>query len=322
MKRFFCAALAVLFLFAVCTACGAGKTSPGYPVTVGDVSFSSSPRRVVCMSRALTEGVSVLGFGGRIVGVDDSSDRPAAAVRGLPQCGSVLLPDTETILSLSPDLVLTQVPLPSAAAEALAKQEIPVLMIPYSDTFDGILSNLSALAAVFAGADGGAGLSEQIEFYADGTLEYLAGGVTEGETAVFLMRLPAAAATGDTWLGEVLTRLGLENGAAAGSGWVFAPEDGVYEADVLFCDESISAEALSQSVWKDTAAVQNGRVVYLDGSLLEAQSPAIFSVLENAVLKAYPDGEFGERPSVSMEIEVPEPNEPGLWEKIRGFFGG
>jgi ABC-type Fe3+-hydroxamate transport system substrate-binding protein len=319
MKRLFAALLAV-FLVLTLVGCG-GQTASGsgYPLSVGGVEFSSSPRRVITMSRALTEDVAMLGFADRLVGVDENSDRPSAAVRQLDTVGSVLLPDVDAMLALSPDLVLTPETLPASATEALEAAGVSVLVVPYSNSLDGILSNLTALACVFAGSEYGASMGEQLTYFVDTALDYLADGVDAGDRAVFLMRLPQIAATEDTWLNDVLARLGLTNGAP-GSDWVVSAEDGAFDADVLFVSDTITAEELAESVWGYTAAVQNERVVFLDTNLLEAQSPAAFWELLTAVQAAYPDGDFGELPDFSMELTAPEPSEPTLGDKIKGIF--
>lgn len=286
MKKTLSALLAVLILLFSLAGCGQ-KAASGYPVTVGETTLTSSPMRVVCMSQSLTEDVAMLGFADRIVGVSDDTARPGILLDAVERCGVMLLPDTAAILSLAPDLVLTGTALPSDTAAALEKAGIQTLLIPYTDSYETMLSNLSALAVVFAGSEEGALLGEQVAAYAEETLSSLAPLVDPDMRAVFLMRLPGAAATGDTWLGEVMERLGIQNAAFDGSGWYWPGEDGSYEADILFCAEGIDAAALADSVWKDSSAVQNGRVVFFDEVEIEGQTPGAFSVIESAVKSAY-----------------------------------
>jgi iron complex transport system substrate-binding protein len=64
------------------------------------------PRRIVSLVPALTEMLFAIGAGPRVVGVS-SFDAFPADVKKLPRVGALLDPDTERILSLRPDLVLT-----------------------------------------------------------------------------------------------------------------------------------------------------------------------------------------------------------------------
>jgi iron complex transport system substrate-binding protein len=66
----------------------------------------TSPRRIVSLVPALTEMLFAIGAGPQVVAVSSFDDFPAA-VSALPRVGALLDPDTERILALRPDLVLT-----------------------------------------------------------------------------------------------------------------------------------------------------------------------------------------------------------------------
>ncbi|MEF8787913.1 MAG: helical backbone metal receptor [Planctomycetota bacterium] len=67
----------------------------------------SRPQRIVCMSPAVTEMVYALEQGSRVVGRSQFATYPPEA-RAKPSCGGFINPNTEKILSLQPDLILTQ----------------------------------------------------------------------------------------------------------------------------------------------------------------------------------------------------------------------
>ena len=66
----------------------------------------ATPRRIVSLVPALTEMLFAVGAGPQVVGVS-SYDAFPPAVKQLPHVGALLNPDTERILSLRPDLVIT-----------------------------------------------------------------------------------------------------------------------------------------------------------------------------------------------------------------------
>lgn len=66
----------------------------------------ATPRRIVSLVPALTEMLFAIGAGPQVVGVS-SFDQYPADVTALPRVGALLDPDTERILSLKPDLVIT-----------------------------------------------------------------------------------------------------------------------------------------------------------------------------------------------------------------------
>lgn len=70
------------------------------------VNAQSNPQRIVSLVPALTEMLFAVGAGPQVVGVSSYDEYPPQ-VKSLPRVGALLDPDTERILSLKPDLVLT-----------------------------------------------------------------------------------------------------------------------------------------------------------------------------------------------------------------------
>ena len=64
-------------------------------------------RRIICMSPAVGEIVFAIGAGPRVVGVSEHTMWPPEATR-LPVCGGFFNPSFERILSLKPDLIISQ----------------------------------------------------------------------------------------------------------------------------------------------------------------------------------------------------------------------
>jgi iron complex transport system substrate-binding protein len=94
-------------LIACAAACVACALSPGGR----DASALSrqehpAPRRIISLVPALTEILFAIGAGPQVIAVSSFDDDPPE-VRTLPRVGALLDPDTERILSLRPDLVLT-----------------------------------------------------------------------------------------------------------------------------------------------------------------------------------------------------------------------
>ncbi len=321
MKKILCALLALLLTagIAACSQAPAPGREP-YRAHIGETELTAMPRRVVTMSRALTESVCALGYPGRLVGVAEGSDAPAPA-KDLPAVGTVLNPDQEALLSLKPDAVLTPAALPAETAEALTASGCTVVVLPYADTLDAAVENWSLICTLMAGDTAGANMEEQLRRYASGVLDALKEGITEEASAVFLMRLPNVCATGGTWLDDVLGRIGLANAAAGGENWIYAPAEGESPAaDVIFYDESIDEGEIAAGVWQNANAVAAGRMIPIDGSLLEAQTPRSLLAVAEAVRAAFPDADFPEA-DILLEQEPPEVPEPTALEKLRGKLG-
>ena len=68
---------------------------------------TGTPRRIICMSPAVTELVFSLGCGDYVVGVSDFCTWPAETSKK-DKIGGVFNPNLEKLLSLAPDLIIIQ----------------------------------------------------------------------------------------------------------------------------------------------------------------------------------------------------------------------
>ena len=66
----------------------------------------SAPRRIVSLVPAITEMLFAVGAGSQVVAVSSHDEFPPE-VKALPKVGALIDPDTEKIISLRPDLVIT-----------------------------------------------------------------------------------------------------------------------------------------------------------------------------------------------------------------------
>ena len=78
----------------------------GLIVALAGTLYAQQPRRIISLVPALTEMLFAIGAGPQVVAVSSYDEYPPD-VKSLPRVGALLDPDTERILSLKPDLVLT-----------------------------------------------------------------------------------------------------------------------------------------------------------------------------------------------------------------------
>lgn len=108
--------------------------------------------RVVSLACSNTEIVCALGCAGRLVGVDDHSDRPAEVVANLPRLGPDLNVDVARVAELRPDLVLASLTVPGheRVVAALERAGLPFIALrprSLSDVYRDILTVARALGA-------------------------------------------------------------------------------------------------------------------------------------------------------------------------------
>jgi iron complex transport system substrate-binding protein len=165
--RFRLAAFLVVLLL-VTSACGAATAPvPGqqatatasapaaaYPVTVTDfqnrsVTLPKRPERIVSIGPSITEFLYALGAGPRVVGADDFSDEPAAALK-LEKVGGIQV-NFERVVSLRPDLVLS-VKFSDGTIEKLASTGLLVLVVDPQSAGD--VARTAILLGRAVGSDG------------------------------------------------------------------------------------------------------------------------------------------------------------------------
>jgi iron complex transport system substrate-binding protein len=78
----------------------------GLILALAPMILAQTPKRIVSLVPALTEMLFAIGAGPQVVAVSSYDEFPPQ-VKSLPRVGALLDPDTERILSLKPDLVLT-----------------------------------------------------------------------------------------------------------------------------------------------------------------------------------------------------------------------
>ncbi len=125
------AALAPLVAVAVAVAVATGVAASGAPAAPAPV---PAPRRIVSLAPSLTETLFALGLGDRVVGVDDYSIWPAAAL-AKARIGGLFNTNLEKIVSLRPDLALL-LPSEHDVAAKLRGLGVATLIVPVETLAD------------------------------------------------------------------------------------------------------------------------------------------------------------------------------------------
>lgn len=263
---------------------GSSVSDPDWPVRVRDTDIPGPPQKVVSLSPGATEMLFAMGLGSRVVGVSGYCDYPQAEVEKRHRCGTVLEPDTEAIRDLGADLVVASAKLTERDLIWFQQQEIPVLVLERAESMEELRQNYLDLALALMGGTAG-------KNHGEGYWEELEGMIREGADAVsstggtpkaiLLRQMGYGMATGDTFEGKLLEELGFVNDAAAYTGWLYDRANvAALEPDVIFADSPITVAEVKQSViYQPVAAVKNDKVMNVDFTVFERQSPRMFEAL-------------------------------------------
>ena len=294
------------------------EPDPNWPVAIGDIRIPEKPRAAVSLSPALTEVIFELGAENQLAGVSDFCDYPAGA-DGLPRCGTAALPDFEALSDIRPDVVFCSAALSEADTVKLQQMGAEVVVLPRAHSMDELraiyLNTAIVLGGLEDGDQNGYDTFRALENRWD-ALTAAASRVTERLGGVYLRAAPLMMATGDAFEGELLAAIGVENDAAAYTGWEYPADQAVnLYPDIIFYDEGIDPEYFKGTqVYNTTDAYKQGRIYPVNGTALERQSGRMFAELEKMFAEAYPE--------LASLLDAPPEEEPAAESSSGEESGG
>lgn len=272
-----------------------------YPVEVslGEemVTIVEKPKKIVALTPDLAEAILDMGLEKLLVGVGEGCEE-FKGLETIEFCGNPLVADLDKIRELQPDLVLTSSPMRPEQMEPLFEMNAQVLTFPQAETFDAIHARIEALNKILYGETlgtqkGASAVREYTEKLEDVTKPAQSYLTTVGTKvkAVYIGALPYTLATGDTFEGQMLEQIGLENLAASGTAWVYHPtEEEPLNPDIIFYDGSIPAEEILQSdAYKNSSAVAYQQVYPIDFTKIRRKNLSMIEELQSMASKAYPN---------------------------------
>jgi iron complex transport system substrate-binding protein len=275
---------------------GAASSEAAFPVTIEatsgtSVTIDEQPDAIVSLSPTATELLFAIGAGDQVIAADEFSNYPPEAPRQADLSGYE--PNLEAIAAYEPDLVVAQSD-PGGLVDGLAELGVPTLIQFAATTLDDTYTQIHELGLATGAVDGAAALEASMRDEIEEIIERAESAPwSEGDPLTYYHELDNTlyTATSNTFIGELYTRLGLENIADAaddGSGYpqlsaeyIFEQDpDFIFLADTKCCGQS--AETLAaRPGWNTLTAVRTpGRVVELDDDIASRWGPRVVEFLE------------------------------------------
>lgn len=247
---------------------GSTGASTGTPYTVTDmrgrqVRLARVPQRIVSLLPSLTESLCALDACERIVGVDEFSNHPAR-VAALPKLGHTFAPLVEATVRLRPDVVLMAYSAPVIAQ--LERFGIPVLALDANDMaqLEQVLHKLDELLQVQRAN----ALLARMQAEVDQQAKTLAALTPAGQKVYFEVDATPYAAGPDSFIGQLLQRLGARNVLPQNLGPFprITPEYVLRQQPelIIHTPQTPSASLAARPGWSRMPAVRSGRICALD----------------------------------------------------------
>lgn len=247
---------------------GSTGASTATPYTVTDmrgrqVRLERVPQRIVSLLPSLTESLCALDACERIVGVDEFSNHPAR-VAALPKLGHTFAPLVEATVRLRPDVVLMAYSAPVIAQ--LERFGIPVLALDANDMaqLEQVLHKLDQLLQVQRAN----ALLARMQAEVDQQAKALAAHAHAGQKVYFEVDATPYAAGPDSFIGQLLQRLGARNVLPQNLGPFprITPEYVLRQQPelIIHTPQTPSASFATRPGWSRMPAVRSGRICALD----------------------------------------------------------
>ena len=246
----------------------------GYPVELTDIYGYTSvvkakPQRIVSLSPACTELIYSLGQGSSLVGRTSVCNYPAE-VESVESIGDMYAPDTEKIVSLNPDIVLTDSSItPEAVVNQLRELGLNVVILNEGTTFDGVYKKIEDMGKVFHADDVAAQVIDGMKKELADVQEAIKD-ATEHPSVYYVVGFGESGdwtATGDTFINDIITMAGGENIAKNGTYYMYNVEDLVAaDPDVILLPSWADGSFQATEPYSNLTAVKEGRVYVLQST--------------------------------------------------------
>lgn len=260
--------------------------------------FDNPAQRVVSIAPSNTEILFAVGAGDLLVGRDEFSDYPEAAVE-VPSIGSTYGDlNVEAIVGLDPDLILAAGITPPEQIQAMEDVGLPVFVLGNPSGFEGLFENLETVGILTGHEAEAQALVEDLRTRLDNITSIL-----EGVEPIRLFYEidgsdPSAPwTTGSNTFQQLIFELaGGDNIASDIEGWGQISLEELIVRDpvvILFGTGPFvptTVEILSsRSGWGDITAVKEGQIFGVNTDLLDLPGPRLIEGLEAVVKILHPD---------------------------------
>ena len=309
--------LALVFLLGACrpdsqvpaptpaTPTAAVTVTESAPITLTDgrgveISLEAPAERIVSLAPSNTELLFAIGAGDQVVGRDAFSDYPEAALSVTDIGGGFGEIDTETLLTLEPDLVLSADIIAPEQNEALESLGLTVFVLPNPLGLVDLYLNVTIVGTLTGHVPEAAALVTDLE----ARVAAVVANVSAAETVPLVFyqldstdpNAPWTSGPG-TFIDTLITMAGGRNiGAGLEDQWAQISAEVVIDQDpdIILMGDAVWSGLTAEDVaarpgWDGITAVQTGQVYAFDDNLVSRPGPRLVDGLEALARLLHPE---------------------------------
>ncbi|HUF37436.1 MAG TPA: cobalamin-binding protein [Anaerolineales bacterium] len=265
-----------------------------------EITLDAPAGRIVSLAPSNTELLFAVGAGAQVVGRDSFSDYPEAALSATDIGGGFGEIDTETLLSLDPDLVLSADIIAPEQNEALERLGLTVFVLPNPLEFADLYENVLVAGALTGRTAEAKALAADLQSRVAAVMQNVSAAET---TPLVFYQLDstdpnAPWTTGPgTFIDTLIKMAGGENlGAVLMEPWAqISAEDLIAsDPDIILMGDAVWSGLTPEDVaarpgWGAITAVVTGRVYAFDDNLVSRPGPRLVDGLEALAQLFHPE---------------------------------
>ena len=280
-------------------------TLAAIPDTVIDSDREGNPitlpqtiNRIISMGPSNTEILVTLGFGDKIIAIDEYSNNVDGLSSGIPMF-SMMTPDGEQIINLEPDIIFATGMSKAGGGDPftpITNAGICMIYIPSSSSIEDIKEDVRFIAAVMGAQSEGDRIIAEMEHDID-VIRAIGQTITDTKSVYFeLSAAPHMYSFGNgVYLNEMLDMIGAKNIFVDRDMWISVTDEAVPHANpdiiltsVNYIDDPVG-EIMSRPGWGQITAIQNNDVYYIDTDSSNRPSHNVIKALKEMAKAIYPD---------------------------------
>lgn len=274
------ALISIIFLFG-CQNKPSNKNSAEYPYKINNIEFTKSPEHAVILSDSIAD--IILATSNEIKLVGKSVECTQKELKVLPEVGPGTSPNFDKILSLNPDLIITDNELSSEAIKTFSSKEIKVLTLPLAKTrpeLEDLYGNIGYLFGGTSGHDKAIDVCKKILSHVD-DITLLNKNNNVCITACYLYDENGSIAAGNTFAGQLINYAGAINIANDNTNNVFSIEEiKLSDPNYIFCPAELVETIKNNENYKSLSAVTQGHIYPLEKSSVLRQGKTILETVK------------------------------------------
>ena len=273
---------------------------PVFAQAITEVKAGSDDLRIISLAPNVTEIIYALGAGDQLVGRTDYCNYPEEAL-AVTSVGTLWDPNLEAILALNADVAIASSIVDPSFIENLQKAGVTAYQFYEEESLEGTFALIMNVAITIGREDRGLEITESLQNRINAVKEKTSA-IPEDQrkSAIYIIRYGDwgdYAATGETYLNDVIEAAGGINAAKDGAYWSISKElllaedpDVVLLGAYSYTDPAYEIATFSSlEPYSQLTASKTGKVLTINGDAAERQGIRTADTVEEIAAILYPE---------------------------------